>query len=151
MQKKNSPTTEGKKADNKNFKIRVTDLYLKTGDDAGLADADALLLHGLVYARPVRVVHLVELVDQADALVSQHQGPCLQRPLLPGDIRTRILEGKEVKILRGETSSKQGYGSGSTCFWDYWIRIHQSEVWILLSPSKKSKKNLDSYCFVTSF
>jgi hypothetical protein len=27
------------------------------------------------------------------------------------------------------------------------------EVWIriLLSPSKKSKKNLDSYCFVTSF
>ncbi len=32
-------------------------------------------------------------------------------------------------------------------------RINQSEVWIriLLSPSKKSKKNLDSYCFVTSF
>ncbi len=29
--------------------------------------------------------------------------------------------------------------TGSTCFW------------ILLSPSKNSKKNLDSYCFVTSF
>jgi hypothetical protein len=50
-------------------------------------------------------------------------------------------------------------GSGSTCFWASWIRIriHQSEVWIririwiLLSPSKKSKKNLFSFCFVTSF
>jgi hypothetical protein len=47
------------------------------------------------------------------------------------------------------------FGSGSTYFWASWIRIriHQSEVWIriLLSPSKKSKKNLDSFCFVTSF
>jgi hypothetical protein len=34
--------------------------------------------------------------------------------------------------------------SGSTCFWASWIRI-------LLPPSKNSKKNLDSYCFVTSF
>ncbi len=47
--------------------------------------------------------------------------------------------------------------TGSTCFWASWIRIriHQSEVWIririLLSPSKKSKKNLASYCFVPSF
>ncbi len=24
-------------------------------------------------------------------------------------------------------------------------------IWIIISPSKKSKKNLDSYCFVTSF
>jgi hypothetical protein len=39
-----------------------------------------------VYARPVRVVHLVELVDQTDALVRQHQRTRLQRPLLPGDI-----------------------------------------------------------------
>jgi hypothetical protein len=40
---------------------------------------------------------------------------------------------------------------GSTCFWA--IRIHYSEVWIriLLSSSKNIKKNLDSYCFVTSF
>ncbi len=47
--------------------------------------------------------------------------------------------------------------TGSTYFWASWTRIHQSEVciririWILLSPSKKSKKNLDSYCFMTSF
>ncbi len=43
----------------------------------------------------------------------------------------------------------------TVCFWASWIRIriHWSEVWIriLLSPSKNSKKNLDSYCFVTSF
>ncbi len=33
-----------------------------------------------------------------------------------------------------------------------WIRIRLSEVWIriLLSSSESSKKNLDSYCFVTS-
>ncbi len=56
---------------------------------------------------------------------------------------------------------------GSTCFWASWIRIririHKSEVWIririlfwiririLLSLSNYSKKNLDFYCFVTSF
>jgi hypothetical protein len=39
-----------------------------------------------------------------------------------------------------------GSGSGSTCFWASWIRI-----WILLTLSKNSKKNLDFYCFVTSF
>ncbi len=53
--------------------------------------------------------------------------------------------------------SWQCCGCGSVCFWNSWIRIHQSEVLIriririLLSPSKNSKKNLDSYCFVTSF
>jgi hypothetical protein len=53
--------------------------------------------------------------------------------------------------------SRQCCGCGSTCFWASWIRIHQSEVWIririwiLLSQSINSKKNLDSYCFVTSF
>jgi hypothetical protein len=80
---------------------QVINLYLKTGDDAGLADADALLLHGLVYAGPVRVVHLVELVDQADALVRQHQGTRLQRPLLerghePHDTNIRRNGGKDT-------------------------------------------------------
>ncbi len=37
---------------------------------------------------------------------------------------------------------RSGSESGSTFFW---------ASWILLSPSKKSKKNLDSYCFVNSF
>jgi hypothetical protein len=53
--------------------------------------------------------------------------------------------------------------TGSTCFWAFWIRIHLSEVWIriririllwiriLLSSCKNSKKNLDSYLFVTLF
>ncbi len=36
--------------------------------------------------------------------------------------------------------------TGSACFWDSRIRIR-----ILLSSSKNSRKNLDSYCFVTSF
>ncbi len=46
-----------------------------------------------------------------------------------------------------------GTGSGSVCFWISWIqiRIRQSEVRsrILLSSSKKSQKNIDSYFFVT--
>jgi hypothetical protein len=50
---------------------------------------------------------------------------------------------------------KQCCGSGSTCFWASRIRIHLSEVWIririLLSTCKNSKKNLDSYYFVTLF
>ncbi len=41
--------------------------------------------------------------------------------------------------------------SGSTCFWASRIRIHVSAVWILLSSYKNSKKNLDSYYFVTLF
>ena len=60
----------------------------------------------------------------------------------------------------------ESVSTGSTCFWVSWIRIHHSEVWIwiririhssevwiririLLSPSKNSKKNLDSYFFLT--
>ncbi len=50
-------------------------------------------------------------------------------------------------------SSFQCCGSGSTCFWTSRIRIHLSEVWIriLLSLCKNSKKNLDSYYFLTLF
>ncbi len=58
------------------------------------------------------------------------------------------------------SGSESGSGSnGSTCFCAFWIRIHQSEVWIririrlririILSLSKNCKKNLDFYCFVT--
>jgi hypothetical protein len=40
------------------------------------------------------------------------------------------------------SGSESGSGStGSTCFWASWFRIR-----ILLSPSKNSEKNLDSYC-----
>jgi hypothetical protein len=41
---------------------------------------------------------------------------------------------------------------GSVCFWASRILIHyEVRIRILLSSSKNSKKNLDSYCFVTSF
>jgi hypothetical protein len=51
---------------------------------------------------------------------------------------------------------RSGSGStGSTCFWASRIRIHQSEVWIririLLSTCKNTKKNFDSFYFVTLF
>ncbi len=49
------------------------------------------------------------------------------------------------KCLRQCCGSESGFGSvGSVCFWASWIWIR-----ILLSPSKNSTKNLDSYCVVT--
>ncbi len=39
---------------------------------------------------------------------------------------------------------------GSICFWVSRIRIHLSWIRILISSSKNSKNNIDSYCFVTS-
>jgi hypothetical protein len=61
---------------------------------------------------------------------------------------------KYININRSYQCCGSEYGStDSTCFWASWIRIHYSEVWIriLLSLIKNSKKNLDFYCFVTSF
>jgi hypothetical protein len=50
-------------------------------------------------------------------------------------------------------SGSESGSTGSTCFWASWIRIriHRSEVWIriLLLSCKNSKKNLNSYYFVT--
>lgn len=45
---------------------------LERGDDAGLGDRDGLLLHSFVNGRPVRVIHLVKLVDQAVALIGEN-------------------------------------------------------------------------------
>ena len=42
--------------------------------DAGLGDGNGLLLHGLVDGDLVLHIHLVKLVDAADAVVCQHQG-----------------------------------------------------------------------------
>ncbi len=48
-------------------------------------------------------------------------------------------------------------GSASVCFWTSWIHIRicnlivRSRIRILPSTSKKIKKSLDFYCFVTSF
>lgn len=38
-----------------------------------LGDRDSLLFHDLVNCRPVRLVHLVELIDTADTVISQNQ------------------------------------------------------------------------------
>lgn len=54
---------------------------LQLRDDAGLGDRDGLLLHGLVDGGAVVVVHLVELVNEADALIGLHHRSCLQLPL----------------------------------------------------------------------
>eukprot|EP00601_Ochromonadales_sp_CCMP2298_P034323 CAMPEP_0173362426 /NCGR_PEP_ID=MMETSP1144-20121109/21795_1 /TAXON_ID=483371 /ORGANISM="non described non described, Strain CCMP2298" /LENGTH=133 /DNA_ID=CAMNT_0014312207 /DNA_START=480 /DNA_END=882 /DNA_ORIENTATION=- len=48
------------------------------GDYAGLGDGDCLLLHCFVQDCARLVRHLIELVNAADAVVGQHQGPTLQ-------------------------------------------------------------------------
>jgi hypothetical protein len=54
------------------------------------------------------------------------------------------LTGKNQEILRLAKSSVADPDLSDSCFWASWIRI-------LLLSSKNSKKNLDYYCFVTSF
>ena len=54
---------------------------LQRRHDARLRDRDRLLLHRLVDRRPVRVVHLVELVDETGTLVGEDQRTALERPL----------------------------------------------------------------------
>jgi hypothetical protein len=49
--------------------------------DAGLADGDGLLLHGLVNGHLIAHIHLVKLVNAADAVVSKHQRASLNRKL----------------------------------------------------------------------
>ncbi len=81
-----------------------------------------------------------------------------------GDSDIEVVEVSSVPMQSSGQccgSGSESGSTGSTCFWTSWIRIriYQSDVWIqiririwiLLSPSKKSKKNLDSYCFVTFF
>ena len=63
-----------------------TSCWVNFRHNARLGDGDALLLHGLVDTGPVLVVHLVELVDETDALVGQHQGPGLLGDLGAGHV-----------------------------------------------------------------
>jgi len=54
---------------------------LEGGDNTCLGDRDGLLLHGLMYGCPILIVHLIELVDEAQPLVSEDERATLQRPL----------------------------------------------------------------------
>jgi hypothetical protein len=69
-------------------------------------------------------------------------------------LEKETVQQKEIEISRlhgqvflqcfGSVCESGSKSTGSTCFWASWIRI-------ILSSSNNSKKNLDSYCFVTSF
>ena len=60
---------------------------LKRGNDTGLGYRDGLLFHSFVYRRPICIVHLVKLVDQAMTLVGEHERTTLERPFA----RDRVL------------------------------------------------------------
>ena len=46
---------------------------IERGMDASFCDRDGLLLHGFVNSNLVLDIHLVELIDTADSVISKHQ------------------------------------------------------------------------------
>ncbi len=60
--------------------------------------------------------------------------------------RTLYVYGQTVHLQFNEMQQCCGSGSESVQ-----AVCHQARIRILLSPSKNSKKNYDSYCFVTFF
>jgi hypothetical protein len=69
--------------------------------DAGLADRDGLLLHDLVDRRPVRLVHLVKLVDAADAVVGENERASLCNKEGQSRRQSRLPTGIEARRARG--------------------------------------------------
>ncbi|KAH3703434.1 hypothetical protein DPMN_078470 [Dreissena polymorpha] len=53
-----------------------------TYPDPSLGDGDGLLFHGLMDSHLVLGVHLVKLINAADAIVSQHEGASLDHKLM---------------------------------------------------------------------
>ncbi len=45
--------------------------------DTSFGNGDGLLLHGLMDSHLILLIHLVKLINAADAIVCQHQGPSL--------------------------------------------------------------------------
>ena len=74
---------------------------LQAGVDAGFGDGNALLFHRFVHARPVAVVHFVELVDGRKPKVGQHQGTCFEGP---SPVRVGVLNG-----CSRQASSRSGH------------------------------------------
>jgi hypothetical protein len=64
---------------------------------ARLCNRDGLLLHHLVQLRAIRLLHFIELVDAADAVIRQHQRTTLEHNL-PG-----------VRIARDRRGEGQSY------------------------------------------
>ncbi len=75
-----------------------------------------------------------QVVTQAESGMPcpSHAMPCTSASLM------------QRQACQHQCCGSESGSTGSTCFWAPWIRI-------LLSLSKNSKKNLDFYCFVTSF
>jgi hypothetical protein len=74
-----------------------------------------------------------------------HQAKKIKKTLIPTALRL-LFDFLSLKMIY------MFLQSGSIPPSEVWIRIRlRIRIWILLSPSKKSKKNLDSYCFATSF
>lgn len=62
--------------------LKISNSNLQSGYYARLRNTDTLLLHSLMNAGSVTLVHLVELIDQTDSLISNHECTSFQSPLL---------------------------------------------------------------------
>ena len=59
---------------------------LQVGHNSRLRNRNALLFHCFVDAGPVAVVHLIKLIDQTNALVSQNQSAAFEHPFLRPEV-----------------------------------------------------------------
>ena len=91
----------------------MIDINIKTYLDTSFGNGNSLLFHGLVDSHLIFGVHLVKLIDQADASVSQHQRAALQRPLArDGVFRDGGGEPHGARTLAGGVHCTRGRGLG---------------------------------------
>ena len=83
---------------------------LECRDDAGFGDGDGLLFHRFVDGGAVGVVHFVEFVDEARALVCEHEGAAFERPF--GGERVAADGGGETNGRGALTGGEDGAVGG---------------------------------------
>ena len=86
---------------------------LQRRDDARLEDRDRLLLHRLVYGSPVRVVHFVELIDEAGTFVGEDRRAALERPLPRNNIFAAPAVRPTSVCSPLDALAEEGEGDGS--------------------------------------
>lgn len=76
---------------------------LELSDNTSLGDRDSLLLHGFVDTGSVLLVHLVELINQADTFISQYESTSFKSPFSSDGIL--VDSSSQTHCTRSLTSS----------------------------------------------
>lgn len=89
---------------------------IECGVDASLSDRNSLLLHSLVDGDLVSRVHLVELVNTADAVISQHQSSRLNG---------KVASLRVLQNTGSETSGTRSFARGVDGSWQESVDVLQ--------------------------